>query len=202
MTAAHTQVITLNTRLREWVPEHEPREHDPEYHLFHAAKRLLRAHDIHCWRCDVSYADLVKRGAPATPSNPYGAYQLEAHHADLEFSLLNGVDVEKWWNASHPSGKEAGLVEAFSNVDGWLAAHPEYHATFSAAVPIGTVRAWHTKVFKAYMESEGNLMQLCDVCHRSKDNGIHHIPYPDWRATRTVWRDGLPDHVAHGAASS
>jgi hypothetical protein len=26
-------------------------------------------------------------------------------------------------------------------------------------------------------------MQVRDVCHRSKDQGIHHIPYPDWRVS-------------------
>lgn len=181
MTDAHYQIVTLNVRLREWVPEHEPRETDPHYKLFAVAKRKMRQLDIPCWRCGVHYGDLVKKGEPPTGPNPLAAYQLEAHHNELEFSLLNAVDVGKWWDSS--TREDAGfMVESFSNVDGWLTRHPEMQGK-----P-------HDELFLAYMESEGNLMQLCDVCHRSKDQGVHHIPYPDWRA-RAVWRSGLPDHV-------
>jgi hypothetical protein len=181
MTAAHTQIVTLNVRLREWVPAHEPREKDPSYALFRSAKKEMRRLDLPCWRCGVHYADLVKKGEPATERNPLGAYQLEAHHSDIEFSLLNAIDVEKWWESS--TRDDAGfIVESFSHVDRWLDRHPEYRAK-----P-------HEDVFMAYMESEGNLLQLCDVCHRSKEQGIHRIPYPDWRA-RAVWRADLPAHV-------
>jgi hypothetical protein len=67
-------------------------------------------------------------------------------------------------------------------VDTWLDRHPEFHDKS------------HDEIFTAYMESEGNLTQLCDVCHRSKEQGIHHIPYPDWRAM-AVWRADLPSHI-------
>lgn len=181
MTDAHYQSTTLNTRLREWIPEHEAREHDPHYKLFHAAKTKMRTLDIPCWRCGVHYADLVKKGDAATESNPLGAYQLEAHHNDIEFSLFNAIDVAAWWDASE---REDGgfMVESFSQVDKWLDRHPEFKVKS------------HDEIFLAYMESEGNLMQLCDVCHRSKEQGIHHIPYPDWRA-RAVWRKDLPAHI-------
>lgn len=182
MTAAHIQTITLNTRLREWVPEHDPRETDPHYKLFHATKLALRRNDIPCWRCGVHYADLVKKGDPGTDANPLGAYQLEAHHSDVEFSLLNAVDVSAWWERSIGNRAELGLVQTYSSVDGWLDRHPEYK------------NKPHGEVFEAYMESEGNLMQLCDVCHRSKEQGIHHIPYPDWRVM-AVWRRDLPRHI-------
>lgn len=182
MTAAHYQIVTLNTRLREWIPEHDPREKDPHYNLFHAAKAKMKQLDIPCWRCGVHYADLVKKGDAATEKNPLGAYQLEAHHNDIEFSLLNAIDVEGWWESS--TRDDAGfMVEAFSQVDKWLDRHPEFKTKT------------HDEIFLAYMESEGNLQQLCDVCHRSKEQGIHHIPYPDWRA-RAVWRTDLPDHIS------
>lgn len=181
MTDAHTQVVVLNTRLREWVPEHEPRESDPHYSLFRQAKQQMRKLDLPCWRCGVHYGDLVVKGAAATTANPLGAYQLEAHHSDLEFSLLNAVDVGKWWASS--TRADAGfMVESFSHVDGWLDRHPDMRDK-----P-------HDEVFTAYMESDGNLMQLCDVCHRSKGEGIHHIPFPDWRA-RAVWLADLPAHI-------
>lgn len=198
MTAAHFQTVVLNTRLREWVPEHDPREKDPHYGLFHAAKVQMRKQDIPCWRCGVRYAGLVKKGGAATTSNPLGAYQLEAHHSDLEFSLLNGVDIAAWWASS--IREDAGfMVESFSELDGWLARHPELAKPPADPLALDA-DAWHADVFDAYMESEGNLMQLCDVCHRSKEQGIHHIPYPDWRA-RKVWRAGLPDHIQGGGAA-
>lgn len=186
MTDAHTQILSLNVRLREWVPEHEPRERDPHYRLFHAAKRELKRLNIPCWRCGVHYADLVAKGEHPTQANPLGAYQLEAHHHDIEFSLLNAIDVAKWW---HSSQRDDGsfMVESFSQVDGWLHRHPQYRGRD------------HDEVFAAYMESEGNLQQLCDVCHRSKEQGVHHIPYPDWRV-RAVWRDDMPAHILGRAA--
>lgn len=181
MTAAHFQVLSLGIRLREWVPEHEPREKDPSYKLFHAAKKKMKELNIPCWRCDVHYADLVERGDTPTEKNPLGAYQLEAHHTDIEFSLLNAIDVDKWWESS--TREDAGfIVESFSRVDRWLTEHPGYKEKS------------HEEIFIAYMESDGNLLQLCDVCHRSKEEGIHHIPYPDWRV-RAVWKDDLPAHI-------
>ena len=181
-TPAHFQTLVLCARLREWVPEHEPRESDPHYTLFRAAKKKMRQLELPCWRCGVHYADLVSQHGAPTDANPLGAYQLEAHHSDLEFSLLNAVDVARWWDSSTRS--DAGfMVQAFSAVDGWLDRHPQFQGK-----P-------HDEVFAAYMESEGNLMQLCDVCHRSKDQGIHHIPFPDWRAA-AVWRSDLPAHIS------
>ena len=183
MTPAHFHTVTLNTRLREWVPAHEPRAGDPAYRLFRTAKKKMRELDLPCWRCGVHYADLVKQDDAPTELNPLGAYQLEAHHADIEYSLLNAIDVEKWWDESTRS--DAGfMVQVFSRVDEWLTRHPEYQDR-----P-------HDQVFDAYMESEGNLMQLCDVCHRSKDQGVHWIPWPDWRVGRNVWRGGQPPHVS------
>lgn len=174
-------MLSLSVRLREWIPEHEPREHDPHYKLFHAAKTHMKKLDIPCWRCGVHYADLVKKGDAATKANPLGAYQLEAHHSDIEFSLLNAIDVAAWWDKS--ARTDGGfMVESFSQVDSWLERHPDFKTKT------------HDEIFLAYMESEGNLMQLCDVCHRSKEQGIHRIPYPDWRA-RAVWKAGLPDHI-------
>ena len=90
------------------MPSHDPRQTDPHYHLFAAAKRKMKQLDLPCWRCDVHYKDLVKQGAPATEKNPLGAYQLEAHHSDLEFSLLNGVDIAAWWDSS--TRQDAGFI--------------------------------------------------------------------------------------------
>lgn len=183
MTVAHFQSLTLNARIREWVPEHDPRTSDPHHKLFVAAKKQMRAQKIPCWRCGVTYALLLPKGFSPTKENPLASYQLEAHHSDLEFSLINAVDVEKWWSSS--TRDDPGfMVESFSQIDKWLHRHPEM------------AKKDHEDLFQAYMESEGNLMQLCDVCHRSKDQGIHHIPYPDWRVgIGNVWREDLPSHI-------
>lgn len=160
MTAAHFQNIALREELRLWFPAHEPREHDPAYRLFHAAKKRMRELDLPCWRCGVHYKDLNSRLHMASTSrNPLAAHQLEAHHGDLEFSLLNGVDVEKWWRASRhwddTPNKDGFIVEAFSHVDRWLEEHPEYEVKGD-----GTPEE-HQRIFMAYMESDGNLLQLC-----------------------------------------
>lgn len=183
VTPAHYQNLVLSETLRLWYPEHEPREQDPFYNLFHQAKAKMKALDIPCWRCNVHYKDLVQRGENPTELNPLGATQLEAHHQDIEFSLANAIDIERWWSSSQAqANREKWFVQQYSNVDGFLKEHPELDPTH------------HEDVFKAFVESEGNLQQLCDVCHRSKHQGVHHIPYPDWRSL-AVWKDALPVHI-------
>jgi hypothetical protein len=180
MTEAHFQDFSYHEKLRLFFPKHEPRRSDPYYPLFQSAKKKLRRLDVPCWRCGVHYGELTKNGR-VTPSNPFGASQLEAHHADLEFSLINGVDVERWWQASKKS-KEKWFLQTYSNIEGFLAVHPELDPDN------------HDDVFKHYMESEGNIQILCDFCHRSRDQGIHHLNYPDWRVL-AIWRRNLPPHI-------
>lgn len=181
-TASHTQTIAQHEVLRLWFPEHEPREQDPHYPIFHRAKRRLIALNVPCWRCGVHYADLNPiRGQAGRYKNPLGSHQLEAHHFDVEYSLQNGVNVEQWWDASL-SAKREWWEHTYSDLDGFLAAHPEMDPSN------------HEDVFLAFMESEGNLMQLCDICHRSTHQGIHRINYPDWRPL-AVWRRDTPAHV-------
>lgn len=181
-TPAHYQNLVLNETLRLWYPEHEPREDDPLYRLFHQAKARMKKLDVPCWRCGVHYKDLNPAlGQPSTEANPLSAHQLEAHHYDVEFSLANGIDVERWWAASMEQ-KNEWFVQTYSDVAGFLRAHPELDPSN------------HDDVFKHWLESEGNLMQLCDVCHRSNGQGVHHIPLPEWRPL-AVWRRTLPAHI-------
>lgn len=188
MTDAHYQQLVLAERLRLWFPEHQPREKDPHYRLFHAAKTRMKQLDVPCWRCGVHYADLNPRiGMAGTERNPLGAHQLEAHHEEIEFSLSNAVDVEHWFQASTDDVNDA-FKHVYSDLDGFLSRHPELDPTN------------HEDVFAAYVESEGNLQQLCDVCHRSKEQGVHHIPGPEWRPM-AIWRQDLPAHVQGAAAA-
>lgn len=190
-TRAHFQTAVLNQRLKLWYPEHEPRTTDPYYPLFNAAKRALKAHNVPCWRCGVTYAALNKRpGMRPSATNPLAAYQLEAHHSAIEFSLANAVDVEKWWRKEYQS------------ISGFVARHPEFEYALDLSDdpahsdydPDPNQLAKHRDVFRRYVESDANLTQLCDVCHRSREQGIHWIPEPDWRAL-AYWRQSLPSHV-------
>ena len=78
MVDAHEQKMTLH--FTEHVPAHEPRESDPHYHLFDAAKKRIKAMGL--WRCAV----------PVGPHHP----QLELHHRLIEFSLQGGVDLDRF----------------------------------------------------------------------------------------------------------
>lgn len=73
-TPAHDQMTTLHVLAH--VPEHEPREQDPHYHLFEQAKARLKRQGL--WKCAIG--DDLCGG------------QLELHHSHVEFSQVNAVD--------------------------------------------------------------------------------------------------------------
>lgn len=77
MTAAHEQRMTLH--LLAHVPEHEPREQDPHYHLFEQAKARLKRQGL--WKCVLD--DDLCGGEP------------QLHHTYIEFSQINQVDPAK-----------------------------------------------------------------------------------------------------------
>lgn len=77
MTAAHDQMMTLH--LKQHVEEHEPRESDPHYHLFEAAKSRLKKQGL--WKCIID--DELCQGGP------------ELHHSHVEFSEANATDPGK-----------------------------------------------------------------------------------------------------------
>lgn len=79
MTDAHDQKETLNILCH--IPQHEPRSHDPNYHLFNEAKRRIKAAGL--YKC-------------AIDACPYPNEQLELHHSKIEFSLQGGVDIDKF----------------------------------------------------------------------------------------------------------
>lgn len=91
--AAHTQRQTL--RLVEFYPPHEPRESDPHYHLFEAARRHMKSTDK--WRSYVTGRTEEEVGA-----------SLEAHHGVIEFALQNGIDPHVF-EELHPEFK--GLLD-------------------------------------------------------------------------------------------
>lgn len=77
MIKEHDQKITLN--ILAHIPEHEPREDDPNYKYFLAAKQRIKKTGM--WKCVVS--DDLCGG------------QLELHHTHIEFSQIPNADKAK-----------------------------------------------------------------------------------------------------------
>ncbi len=77
MTAAHDQMLTLH--ISQHVEAHEPREHDPHYHLFEQAKARMKRQGL--WVCAIG--DELCEG------------QVELHHSWVEFSEINSTDPAK-----------------------------------------------------------------------------------------------------------
>jgi hypothetical protein len=74
---AHDQMLTLH--LLQHVEDHAPRESDPHYHLFEAAKRRLKQQGL--WKCVIN--DELCGGQP------------ELHHSWIEFSEIPSTDYHK-----------------------------------------------------------------------------------------------------------
>ena len=78
MTDAHEAPVTI--RLIERWPAHEPRERDPHYKAFHAAKARMKKAGL--LKCNVDSA--------------YHVGVIELHHALVEFAHVNDVDLDKF----------------------------------------------------------------------------------------------------------
>lgn len=77
MTDAHKQMMNLHLAVS--IPEHEPRESDPHYHLFNQAKAKIKKAGL--WKCAIN--DDLCSGEP------------ELHHSHIEFSQVNNMDPHK-----------------------------------------------------------------------------------------------------------
>lgn len=75
-------------------PEHGPRDTDPYYGVFHAARHhLVDVLGVGCWIGGATKTDLAE-GLP-DGHRCAGAKQLEAHHATAEFAGLTEIDWRK-----------------------------------------------------------------------------------------------------------
>lgn len=99
---AHDQAITHHYVIA--YPEHSARTSDPHYRDFDAIHRAWKA-DPAKWQCaigahrqDFSECDLTQ--------------PLELHHAHIEFSLQNGVDL-KWLEVDYPGVSDPDSVGAW-----------------------------------------------------------------------------------------
>ena len=98
-TPAHDQNITH--RYVVHYPDHEPRESDPHYRDFNAYRRRTKETakcSIGMHRGDFSECSLDK--------------PLELHHAHIEFSLQNGVDL-KWLEVDYPGVSDPETIGAW-----------------------------------------------------------------------------------------
>ena len=75
---AHDENLEVHYLLH--YPEHSPRENDPHYHLFVAAKKRIKDNGL--WKCAVI--------------NCKSTSPLNLHHSLIEFSFINGVDLAKF----------------------------------------------------------------------------------------------------------
>jgi hypothetical protein len=134
-TPAHTQKVTLH--FEQWYPTHEARENDPHYAAFHACREKLRkAGKLICWVCgqDEHAAD-----AP-----------IELHHDRIEYSLQNGVDIEKFEEA-FPDLNVHDEESFFAFVEGPLNLTPlcKLHHTGHLGVHVLPAPVWNVlKIWK------------------------------------------------------
>ena len=110
-TPAHTDTLTL--RLVVAFPAHEPRESDPHYAAFHAARRRLEK--LGALRCWIDNADC-------------GSGPIELHHDKVEFALANDVDVVKFDEAYGLHLKDENeFLDYINGEEGLLPLCPYHH---------------------------------------------------------------------------
>jgi len=115
VTDAHEQQIVLNF-IERW-PAHEPRESDPNYRYFHAAKKRMKEAGLLV--CNVKAA------------HHYGV--IELHHNLVEFAHVNDIDLMKFnevWGLHLDDAAFKAFVEGAPGPDGENALEPlctEHH---------------------------------------------------------------------------
>ncbi len=94
-----------------------------------------------------------------TTKNRFGSTQIETHHAHCEWSLANAVD----WDI---------MKKLHPDFNNWDAVNPNDPTTYFI-----------------FVDSEYNLLPLCDICHRGNRHGIHAIEHAVWQAQKFVKAD-------------
>jgi hypothetical protein len=77
VTEAHDQRMTVH--ILTHVPEHQPREDDPHYHLFNQAKARMKRQGL--WKCAIN--------------DDYCGGNIELHHSHIEFSQVGSEDLKR-----------------------------------------------------------------------------------------------------------
>ena len=124
-------------------PSHEPRASDPHYVDFEAYHRKTRA-TARCFVGErIGYGDCKDaQGHPCPPPSDNGPQRgLELHHAVIEFSLQNGVDLA-WLEKDYPGISDPSTVgawvESATNLR-WLCA---FHHRGSAGAHVASHSDW------------------------------------------------------------
>ncbi len=154
MPEAHDQRTTLH--ILTHVPEHEPREDDPHYHLFEQVKARMKRQGL--WRCAIN--------------DDYCGGNVELHHSHIEFSQINATDMEKV-NAQlglHLE-KDADFqewIESPGNLEPLCAVHHRTH--FGIHVIPGPL--WEPLRFRAKGSKPSAEFQTADEAEADPDNTV------------------------------
>lgn len=120
-TPAHDQSVTHRYTIH--YPDHEPREHDPNYADFHHYKSERK-------KANTWYCDFAKENRNGDQSECDLAKPLECHHKHIEFALMNNVDLSLL-EAKYPGVSEMGIgawVESAENLELLCVFHHRGHA--------------------------------------------------------------------------
>lgn len=143
-------------------PEHPPRKASALYVQTH--HQLVAIEDRPCVVCGVKNSTL--RDAAA---NKVGAKALETHHALIEWAGANAIDWDKL-AADHPT--LPNLIALAKAYQAHLAANGSFEGTID---PVIVTR---------FVDSDEQMLVICDVHHRGARSGVHMITGPVWELQR------------------
>lgn len=130
---AHAQEITHRYTIH--YPEHLPREADPHYHLFEAAKAHLKQSGK--WQCAVG----VEHGDTAECSGG-----LELHHHYVEYALANAVDLALI-AAAFPNVTDAASLQTWIESEEQLQVLCAFHHRGHGGVHVLSAADWEAERF-------------------------------------------------------
>ena len=143
-------------------PPHPPRTASALYERTH--QQLVVIEDRPCAVCGVRHSTL---GDPS--ANPYGAAALETHHDLVEWAGATEIDWDKL-AADHPTLPNlVALAKAYHG-------HLDAYGTFEGTLDPGIVTQ--------FVDSDEQMLVLCDVHHRAAQQGVHMITGPVWELQR------------------
>ena len=115
---------------------------------------------------------------------PHEPRKASAEYARVHHRLVYELDEACWiCGVRHSTG---GKMETHHDELEWAAANGVDVGLITKDFPLidgdrGKLREW--------LDSEGNLLVLCDKHHRGSRQGIHSITYPAWKLQRWQGKD-------------